>query len=324
MDRPFEGDAVRRTKSEQIDFLRLHHTYRDGECRFADDVERGGALARTQRFGIADQWTQLTYLIRIQDHRGGNEWTGERSPARFVNSGDARIPALEKCGFVQIGWGQACHVRSALESEIGAWGDYPMRRFRIVSDLRLFLACCLDRGCFNHWWRRNGRSHVGANVQASCRAATLADTGGTTGETTQVVELGAANLAKACDFDFVDARRMNKERSLNSNAVGGNPANGEVLIHATGAAADHDAFEDLNALAGALNNLRVNANGVARTKCRNFGFVLLRLDLPDELSNHAPCTLISYRGGKRTRSGPVPRTASSLTKIPPVFARVQR
>ena len=44
-------------------------------------------------------------------------------------------------------------------------------------------------------------------------------TGGTTGQATQVVELGATDLTEANDFDPLDAWGVDKERALNTDAV---------------------------------------------------------------------------------------------------------
>jgi hypothetical protein len=78
---------------------------------------------------------------------------------------------------------------------------------------------------------------------------------------------------------------VNQERSLDANAVGGDPADGEVLVDSTTTAADHDTFEHLDSLAGALDDLRVNANVVAGAELRNV-LELLLFNGADELGNH--------------------------------------
>ena len=120
VDGAFEGDAIGWAKTEQINFFSVDDSYGHRESRFTNNAECNRSLDGAQRFGIADKRPELADAIWIQDHGGGNERTGERSPSRFVNSGDARITASEKCGFVLICWGRNCHVRPASKNENGA------------------------------------------------------------------------------------------------------------------------------------------------------------------------------------------------------------
>jgi hypothetical protein len=117
---PLKGDAIGWTKTKHIDFLSLDDSHGYRNRALANDAERSRSLAGAQRFGVANEWAKLADSLRIQDDSGSNKWTGERSPPRFVNSGDARIAALEKCGVVLVGWDRNCHLRPASKNEIGA------------------------------------------------------------------------------------------------------------------------------------------------------------------------------------------------------------
>jgi hypothetical protein len=117
---PLKGDAIGWTKTKYIDFLSLDDSHGYRNRALANDAERSRSLAGAQRLGVANKWTKLTDAFWVQDDGGGDERTGERSPARLVNTGDARIAAFEKCRFVLIGWGRNCHVRPASKNENGA------------------------------------------------------------------------------------------------------------------------------------------------------------------------------------------------------------
>src|SRR5262249_32515956 len=78
------------------------------------------------------------------------------------------------------------------------------------------------------------------------RPPPLLDPGRATGPTAQVIELRAARLAGAHHLDLVDAGRMDQEGPLDADAVGGDPANGKVLVDATAATANDDALEHLD------------------------------------------------------------------------------
>src|SRR5690348_9506333 len=107
------------------------------------------------------------------------------------------------------------HLPETRKRRVELFSHAPPRSFRIGS--RLLLAGRLDRRFLDHRLHRrlNGRSrHVGANMEGSLRTATLADTGGATGQATEVVEPGAANLAEAGDLDLVDTRRVDQKGAL--------------------------------------------------------------------------------------------------------------
>src|SRR5581483_10427432 len=84
----------------------------------------------------------------------------------------------------------------------------------------------------------------------------------------QIIELGAADLAAAQDFDRVDHRRVQRKDALNALAVG-NLAHGEILVESRAGAADADAFIGLHARPLALDDLDVDSERVAGPEVRN-------------------------------------------------------
>jgi len=115
--------------------------------------------------------------------------------------------------------------------------------------------------------------------------ASLDDTGSLACASSQIVELGTADTPEPGYFDPVDAWGVNQKGSLDPDAMGSDAPNGEVLIDTASATANDDAFEDLDALARTLDDLRVYPNGIACAELRNF-FKLLRLDGANQLRNH--------------------------------------
>ena len=101
-------------------------------------------------------------------------------------------------------------------------------------------------------------------------------------ELTQIVELRATDLTTADNGDAVDAGAVQRERALDANAIG-RAANGERFANGTVAAGDDHAFEGLQTLAGALNNLHLNADGVADCELGDVGLELGALDGTDDL-----------------------------------------
>src|SRR5471032_2676058 len=85
---------------------------------------------------------------------------------------------------------------------------------------------------------------------------------------TQVVQLGAANITTAFHFDRSDQRRVQLERTLNAFARR-DLTNDEVRVQAAVTTGDNDAFVCLGALAGALDYVDVDDNGIARCEIRN-------------------------------------------------------
>src|SRR5690606_18843107 len=117
-------------------------------------------------------------------------------------------------------------------------------------------------------------------------ASALLDAGGLASQISQVIELGAPHLAAAHHLDLLDARRIDQERSLDADAVRGDAAHGEVLVHTAGAAADDHALEDLDSLAISFDDLRMHANGVASAELRKKCLQLLLLELLNDLRGH--------------------------------------
>src|SRR5262245_18052663 len=74
----------------------------------------------------------------------------------------------------------------------------------------------------------------------------LRDARGFAAAAAQVIELGAADLAAADDFDGVDHGRIERKNALHALAVG-NLAHGEILVEAGAGAADAHALITLDA-----------------------------------------------------------------------------
>src|SRR5262249_58029731 len=85
---------------------------------------------------------------------------------------------------------------------------------------------------------------------------------------TQVIQLGAANLAATHDLDRVDHRRMERKHALDALAVR-DLAHREVLVEAGAGAADAHALIGLHARALAFDHLDVDDHGIARGELRD-------------------------------------------------------
>ncbi|KAG1458535.1 hypothetical protein G6F57_014671 [Rhizopus arrhizus] len=83
----------------------------------------------------------------------------------------------------------------------------------------------------------------------------------------QVVQLGAAHVAAALDFDAGDLRRVQLERTFHG-FTRRNLAHGERGVQAAVALGDNNAFESLHALASAFNDVHAHDDGVTRSKFR--------------------------------------------------------
>ena len=93
----------------------------------------------------------------------------------------------------------------------------------------------------------------------------------------EVVEFGAADSPLALNFNFRNARRVNRENTLDTLAIR-NSADGEVLVESPPLAADHDAGINLNTLLVAFNDAGVDFNSVADIERGDVGFVLFGFD----------------------------------------------
>src|SRR5439155_965863 len=90
----------------------------------------------------------------------------------------------------------------------------------------------------------------------------LAQARGLAGERAEVVELAAPHAAVPDHLHALDARRVQREGTLDADAVG-DAADGERGARALSALADDGAVEDLRALLLALDDLHVHADLVA-------------------------------------------------------------
>ncbi len=97
----------------------------------------------------------------------------------------------------------------------------------------------------------------------------------------EVVEFGAASGASGLNFDFRDARGVNREHAFHAFAVG-DTTDGHGFVDERAFAADYDARVNLNTLLVAFNNAGVNTNGVADVELGYVLFQLLALDFFDD------------------------------------------
>src|SRR6266508_5051599 len=95
----------------------------------------------------------------------------------------------------------------------------------------------------------------------------LADPGRLPSPLAEVVQLGPPNSAPGDDLDPRDGRRVDGERSLDTDPERDLP-NGEGLAHPAPLAADHDALEHLDPLPAGLGHADVDPHGIARPKLR--------------------------------------------------------
>src|SRR5690606_15856682 len=93
---------------------------------------------------------------------------------------------------------------------------------------------------------RSGLCLLGRGAGRGLAGQLLLDSRGLAGAAAQVVELGPAHVAATLDVDRVDQRRVELERPLDALARR-DLADDERGIQPAVAAADHDAFERLDA-----------------------------------------------------------------------------
>ena len=120
--------------------------------------------------------------------------------------------------------------------------------------------------------------------------ASLAEGRGLADPVTQEVQLGAADLAVADDFDLLDARAVDLEGPLHADAAG-DPADRDRAGDPAAAEAHEDAFEDLDPLSRALDDLRAHPHGVARGEDRQVGAQLVGDDLVEYVHAAIPSWL---------------------------------
>src|SRR5438128_3656170 len=102
---------------------------------------------------------------------------------------------------------------------------------------------------------------VGRDGRAGNGLTLLPNSGTLSDFSSQVVQLGPAHFSVADHVDLVDARRVQQEAALDPDTMS-DPSDGKRLFGTATPAADHDAFEDLDSFAGALDYLGVHLDGV--------------------------------------------------------------
>ena len=101
----------------------------------------------------------------------------------------------------------------------------------------------------------------------------LLDAGLLAGETAEIVEASPTNFADAVDGDLVDERRVHREDTLDTDAIG-DLADGEALANTFALDLDNYALEDLNTLLVTLLDLVGDGNRVARLERRQLDATL--------------------------------------------------
>ena len=109
----------------------------------------------------------------------------------------------------------------------------------------------------------------------------------------QVVELGPAHVAAGGDLEFLDLRRMQRERPLDADAEG-LLADGEGLPRARALALEDDSLEDLGAAAAALDHLEVDAHAIARVEGGKPLPQLAPLDAVDDAAHCKVCSPLAF------------------------------
>src|SRR4051794_22272183 len=110
-----------------------------------------------------------------------------------------------------------------------------------------------------------GRGCWGNGASARDRLPLLLDLGGLAAQLAEVVQLRPADVTAGDDLDLLDDRGVHREGPLDADAEA-HLAHGEGLPGATALPADHDALEDLDAGAVALDHADVHLDGVAGTE----------------------------------------------------------
>jgi len=88
------------------------------------------------------------------------------------------------------------------------------------------------------------------------------------------VESRATGVAVADELDFLDARRVDHERALDADAAR-DPSDGDLLVDAAVAHAEHGALEVLKALSVPFDDPHANAHGVSGPDLGQIGLQLL-------------------------------------------------
>src|ERR1700730_13957586 len=136
---------------------------------------------------------------------------------------------------------------------------------------------------------------------ALLRGLAFLDAGRLADSVAEVVQARAADDAALRNFDAIDARAVQQERAFHADAVG-DAADGDRLGWAAVLTDRHDAFEHLDAFFAALDDLRVDFDGVARTEIRDGRLFLFLLDQVEYVhdSSSVDHAKSAARGGGQT------------------------
>src|SRR5262244_565724 len=110
---------------------------------------------------------------------------------------------------------------------------------------------------------------LGGLGRFSAALLALADAGRFSAPFTQVVQLGAADLAAAHHLDRIDRWRIERKNPLDAFPIG-NLAHREVLVEPAARPADAHAFIGLHTRAVPFDHLHVHQYGIAGPEIRDF------------------------------------------------------
>lgn len=110
----------------------------------------------------------------------------------------------------------------------------------------------------------------------------LLDLGGLAHLVTEVVQLGATDIALTGDLDLVDLRGVHREGTLNADREA-DLTDGERLANAMTVTTDHVALEHLDTLTITLGDALVNLNVIANVEFGEIGLDLLLLDCANDI-----------------------------------------
>jgi len=127
----------------------------------------------------------------------------------------------------------------------------------------------------------------------------LLEPGGFADLISKEIQLRAANLAPADNFDLHDLWRVDGKRALDTHTEG-NLSNGERLAVTRTVTPDHDALEDLDALTGAFHYAVVHFDIVTDLKLGQVVSNLLLLDRSDDVHRNS----LTVRLSLSTRRAP--------------------
>src|ERR1700758_92738 len=99
---------------------------------------------------------------------------------------------------------------------------------------------------------------------------------------TKIIQSGATNTSLLLHLDFCDARRVQRENSLDAFAIR-DAAHRECFVESTPFTSNHDSREYLDSLFVTFYHPRVNADGVTHLERVRVAFLLLFLDGTDDL-----------------------------------------